>query len=183
MCERCYWQLDPRGLVLRSKSWFQRQRHSDRSLSRYSCSRVARTRENERASLSGLKRRRGRSARVPPTAQGQCGRSPSGQRGHGRFSRDPSCRTNLLFSNHLVKRLLPSWLASVVTLLSPFAVLVARTVLRSSAVGRNLRDLMLLLLNHRLTHFHTQLACMTYLYTANVTLQTWSSIHRFASEI
>jgi hypothetical protein len=50
-------------------------------------------------------------------------------------------------------------------------------------VGRNLRDLMLLLLNHRLTHFHTQLACMTYLYTANVTLQTWSSIHRFASEI
>lgn len=67
---------------------------------------------------------------------------------------------------------LSPWLAGVVTLLSPFAVLVARTVLRSTAVGWDLRHLMLLLLNHRLTHFQTQLACLTYLYLATVTLQT-----------
>jgi hypothetical protein len=93
------------------------------------------------------------------------------QRGRGRFSLNPSYRNNLLLSNHLVELSLSPWLAGVVTLLSPFAVLVARTVLRSTAVGWDLRHLTLLLLNHRLTHFQTQLACLTYLYLATVTLQ------------
>ena len=61
-----------RGNTTFPKSEIQQQRNSDRSLSRHDCSCIARILENERVSRSGLTRPCGRSARFPPTAQGQC---------------------------------------------------------------------------------------------------------------